>query len=201
MIDLMLHGLFAQNRWIPIERQKTALVEFGVDEKEIREIEHRDWYINKKTRSGSGDRIAVYRLFVIATKIAELQDCITRAHARGIYFDEVASGRRSDALQDLLKMVQDAQLAYGGKWLDPERASEMALKARGILRKGKGKSECMPPKEVERIMSNQTITFAEALAIVNADDRYPDKWSPAAVYRARNAGELTLPRRHNGKGW
>lgn len=199
----MLFGLWAANRWIGAERQKSSLINFGVETNHLVGIEDRDTLINKRTRTATKDRIAVERLFVVATTVNDLQDCITRAHARRVFFDEVASGRHSDDLQDLMKMLQDAQLAYGGRWLDPERASAMGLKARGVTNGRKAPGERMPNAQAQKILNNHDLygSIPEALHTINADERYPLKWSRSFVYREQTAGRLDLIERHKGFGW
>lgn len=199
----MLFGIWGPSKWVGAEKQKSSLLNFGVESKRLIGIEDRDTIIDKRTRRSTKDRIAVYRLFILATTVADLQDCVTRAHARNVFFDEVASGRRSDALQDLLKMMQDAQLAYGGRWLDPERAALMGLKAQGAKINGKAKVDRMPNAMAQRILNNHDLygTLPEALHAINSDARWTIPWTKAHVYRERDAGRLQLVERHRGRNW
>lgn len=197
----MRFGLWGPSKWVGEQRQKSSLSDFGVEIKNLVEASARDDLL-KRARRSTDDRIAVFRLFCVATTVADLQDFVTRAHAKNVFFDELASGRRSDVLKDLLKMMQDAQLAYGGKWLDPERAAEMGLRARGILRNGKTKADRMPHAMAQKILNNHDLypTLAEALHEINRDERYPEKWGREYVYRERRRGNLKLERRR-GNDW
>lgn len=134
----------------------------------------------------------------LATTADGLRDVRAAIHKTGAVIMEAQSGRRSDNPEDLADMTHEAMNFYRQRGLTSSEASKLGKLGADMSPTTKPKTGRMPSLEALPMWRNAEYNVPEALAAINADGRYADKYTISHAYRALGprgvmAGRRRLP--------
>lgn len=188
----MLIGYSRPDRRFSAEAQKTLLLKAGVEERRIwveadrggnSEYEEMSFLISPNKGLRSGDTLVVAWFHRLAATRRDLQ-----LHIRGITTKkatilEASSGRSSADPADFSEMVFEASNFYAGKSMTRLAATALGNAGADASPVTKKKKGMMPKADALKIWRDPQYLREQALAVINADERYKVEWTPSRAYR------------------
>lgn len=142
----------------------------------------------------------------LATTAQSLKEVRTELKNAGVVILEGRTKRRSDNADDLADMIHEAIAFYSQRGLTPKEAARMGRLGAIESPATKPKLGRMPLHDAILIWRDPQYTRAQALALINADKRYPDKYNGTYAYRVLKRRGVPAGRRPTGseppkRGW
>jgi len=187
----MRHGYIYPDNRMGEAAQRKMLLEAGIPEKQIYvegKPEGNDWQprlswlVDRKLRPGYNDTLEVAYLHRLAWRSSRMVDTIDNITARDTIVVEVGSGARSDKPGPFARAIHDSMLFLSGKTGRADRSTigKLGAAASPVT---KPKNARLPDDQALVIWRNPALTSAEAVATMNAVEKYKNGWSYASAYR------------------
>lgn len=187
----MLRGYIRPEPRFSAEKQRKPLSDVGVNQRAIYEEarrERRDGFPERDSairslRANSNDILVVSDYHRLAVSAEDLRQVRAALKAKGVVVLEARTGRRSDNPDDVQDMYDEARDFWAQRGVTKEFMSNLGKRGAAKSPVTKPKTGRMPLHEAQEIWRNPDYNHAQALAVINADDRYETKYNSAYAYR------------------
>lgn len=149
----------------------------------------RDAFIRALRKS---DTAVVSHFHRIAFKGVDLRAVLKDVKARGATILEADTGRRSGDAGELTEMIFEAMEFYRTKGLTHDQAVKLGREGAKNSPAAKSRDEERMPNEMAKeFWNDRRLSGPEALAAINADERFPEKYTQSTAYRT--LGKRVVP--------